>query len=246
MNKPRVKKRQIRPTEHTSTQDDRCVLLFVKYPTLGRVKTRLSVELGDVEAVSIYRNFIVDILSTLQRLERPFKIFFYPGSAREKLHEWLGTQYSYVPQRGQDLGERMKNAFSYAFRNNIRQAVIIGSDSPDLPADLVNRSFAAIDTHDAVIGPAGDGGYYLIGFSQTGFVPAAFEKISWSSNSVFEQTLSIMKQHRRKMYLLPEWYDVDTLEDLKSLLVRNKNTAFRQSKTYAYLTSEKIGSDLHV
>jgi rSAM/selenodomain-associated transferase 1 len=176
----------------------------------------------------------------------PFKIFFHPDSAKEKLYEWLGAQYSYLPQSGQDLGERIKNAFSYTFRNNIRQAVVIGSDSPDLPADLVNRSFAALDTHDAVIGPASDGGYYLIGFSQTSFLPKAFEKISWSSGSVFEQTLNILEQHQRKTYLLPEWYDVDTLEDLKAMVVRNKNTAFRQSKTYAYLTSEKIGSDLHV
>ena len=246
MNKPRVKKRQIRRTKHTSRQEDRCILLFVRYPTPGEVKTRLSDKLGDAEAVSIYRNFIVDILSTLQRLELPFKIFFHPDSAREKLYEWLGTRYSYVPQCGQDLGERMKNAFSYAFRNNIRQAVIIGSDSPDLPADLVNRSFAALETYDAVIGPAGDGGYYLIGFSQTGFEPEAFKNVGMGSGSVFEQTCKILKEHQRKAYLLPEWYDVDTLEDLKSLLVRNKNTAFRQSKTYAYLTSEKIGSDLHV
>jgi rSAM/selenodomain-associated transferase 1 len=222
------------------------VLLFVKYPTLGRVKTRLSDELGDAEAVSIYRNFIVDLLSTLQSLELPYKIFFHPDSAREKLHQWLGTQHSYVPQSGQDLGERMKNAFSYAFRNNIRQAVVIGSDSPDLPAELVTRSFAALETRDAVIGPARDGGYYLIGFSQIGFLPEAFWNINWSSDGVFEQTLNILKEHQKKTHLLPEWYDVDTLEDLKSLLVRNRNTAFRQSKTYAYLTSEKVGRLLHV
>ncbi|MHC4571108.1 MAG: TIGR04282 family arsenosugar biosynthesis glycosyltransferase [Planctomycetota bacterium] len=229
-----------------SGQDNNCILFFLKYPTIGQVKTRLSAELNSQIAISLYKNFILDILSTLQKLNLPFKIFFYPDVAQEKLTEWLGQQYSYLPQCGENLGERMKNAFLNTFNDNFSRIVIIGSDSPDLSADLLRQAFQVLESHDAVIGPASDGGYYLLGFSKKVFLPEAFDNISWSTDSVFEQTVNVLNQHRRKIYFLPQWYDVDTLDDLKSLLLRNKNTDFKQSKTYFYLTSNKLwsGSDV--
>jgi len=215
--------------------DNRCVLLFVKYPTRGQVKTRLTAELGTTAAVELYRNFILDILFTLRELRIPFKIFYYPGSAKEKLAEWLGEQYSYTPQSGENLGERMKNAFLQTFSDNFSRVVIIGSDIPDLPADFISQAFGALQSHDAVIGPSNDGGYYLIGFSQTHLLPEAFEGILWGRNSVFMQTVDILNEHFRSVYLLPEWYDVDTLADLNDLVARNKDTDFHRSKTFAYL-----------
>jgi len=228
-----------------SGQDNNCILFFLKYPTRGQVKTRLSAKLGSQTAIGLYKNFILDILSTLRKLNLPFKIFFYPGVAQEKLTEWLGQQYSYVPQCGKDLGERMKNAFLHTF-DNFSRIVIIGSDSPDLSQDFLRQAFRSLDTHDVVIGPASDGGYYLIGFSKKAFLPEAFDNISWSTDSVFEQTVNVLNQHRRKIYFLPQWYDVDTLDDLKSLLSRNRNTTFKKSKTYFYSTSNKLwsGSDV--
>lgn len=215
--------------------DNSCALLFVKYPARGQVKTRLAVELGRSAAVELYRNFVVDTLSTLQKLTIPFKIFYYPSSAKEKLTKWLGEQYSYTPQSGENLGERMKNAFLHTFTDNFSRVVIIGSDSPDLPEDFISQAFCALQKHDVVIGPSKDGGYYLIGFSQTHFLPEAFEGILWSYNSVFRQTVDILNQHFYSVYMLPQWYDVDTLADLNDLMVRNKDTDFNRSKTYACL-----------
>jgi rSAM/selenodomain-associated transferase 1 len=156
--------------------------------------------------------------------------------------EWLGERHCYRPQTGKNLGERLKNAFDNAFEEGFSKVVAIGSDSPDLPVHYLKESFEVLQAHDAVIGPANDGGYYLIGFSKEGFIPEAFDNISWSTDSVFEQTVSILKRHGRNVYLLPLWHDVDTIADLKSLLFRTRNTAFEKSKTYLYLTADELWS----
>ena len=194
-----------------------CVILFVKYPTPGRVKTRLAKQLGQKRAAEIYENFVVDILAVLEKLNVNLKIFFSPADTQQRFQSWLGKEYSYTAQAGGDLGQKMKNAFQCVFADGFSRAVIIGSDSPDLPADFLDSSFTALDSHDAVIGPAADGGYYLIGFSGESFLPEAFDRICWSTDSVFWQTIDTLKKHRRKVHLLPQWYDVDTFEDLKSL-----------------------------
>lgn len=223
-----------------------CVLVFVKYPADGRVKTRLAAELDSTVAVDLYRCFVLDTLLTLQELEMPFKICYSPDSPKEKLRKWLGEQYSYLPQFGDDLGERMNNAFLQAFKDNFSRVIIIGSDSPDLPTDFLEQAFCALESHDAVLGPTSDGGYYLIGFTKSAFLPRAFESISWSSNSVFRRTIDILKQHDRNVYLLPQWHDVDTLADIKPLLMRNKNTAFSKSRTFACLTKNSLGGHIDV
>ena len=197
-----------------------CVILFVKYPTPGRVKTRLAEQLGQKRAAEVYKNFVVDILATLANLNVNLKIFFEPADAQQRFQSWLGKEYSYIAQAGGDLGQKMKNAFQCVFADGFSRAVVIGSDSPDMPADFLDSSFTALDSHDAVIGPAADGGYYLIGFSGDSFLPEAFEQICWSTDRVFWQTINTLKKHRRKVHLLPQWYDVDTFEDLKSLQKR--------------------------
>jgi rSAM/selenodomain-associated transferase 1 len=224
----------------------RCVLLFVKPPIAGEVKTRLGTEIGEEQAAELYKCFVLDLLSQLKQLGVAFRICYSPVENSEQISQWLGAEHEFIPQQGLNLGERMENAFLDAFDNNFNQAVIIGSDSPDLPEDFLELSFSALETHDVVIGPASDGGYYLIGFTQAAFLPETFEAIRWSSDSVFEQTVNILKQHKRDMYLLPQWYDVDTLGDLKSLLERNKNTTFRQSRTFSYLVADKSWSKFNV
>lgn len=221
---------------------ENCVLFFVKYPAVGRVKTRLAKQLGRKTASDLYKNFVNDILAMLNNLNVSLKIFFAPPDTKKQIQQWLGEKYSYAPQIGQGLGQRMKNAFLQAFSEGFKSVIIIGSDSPDLPADFINRALSVLNTHDVVIGPSSDGGYYLIGFVRDAFLPEVFEEISWGSDSVFEQTINILKQHKQKLYLLPQWYDVDTSEDLKSLLLRNKNTAFTKSATISHLRGKKSGA----
>jgi rSAM/selenodomain-associated transferase 1 len=213
-----------------------CLLFFVKYPQKGQVKTRLSAELDEDITVELYRNFILDLLSMLKGLRIKFQICFSPADSQKKFEEWLGTQYFYVPQQGDDLGQRMKNAFIHAFDQGFQRAVIIGSDSPDLPGDLINEAFLYLETHDAVIGPSTDGGYYLIGFSKAAFLPEVFEGIGWSTDMVLRKTLTILEKAGLKFRQLPAWRDVDTLDDLKDLVQRSHNKSFSSSRTMLYIS----------
>ena len=219
---------------------ENCLLLFVKYPEKGQVKLRLSVDLDEELVQNLYRCFVQDTLATVNKITAQVFVCFLPVDAESKFREWLGTSHPFLPQEGTDLGERMKNCFSYAFSQGFRRAVLMGSDSPDLPVTFLHNAFAELRTHEIVIGPSSDGGYYLIGFQDTTFDPSAFEGISWSSPTVFWETLKKIKQKHSRISLLPAWSDVDTLADLKSLWKRNKNTAFKSSKTITFLRQNKI------
>jgi rSAM/selenodomain-associated transferase 1 len=218
--------------------DKNCIIFFVKYPEKGRVKTRLSAELNDTIAIELYRNFILDLLTMLEKLGTPFQICFSPVNSQERFMKWLGDDYSYVPQQGEDLGQRMKNALIQAFDQGFRRAVIIGSDSPDLHGNLIHEAFSFLRTHDAVIGPSLDGGYYLIGFNSGLFFPKAFDGIKWSTDTVFRDTISILEKARFRIHKLPEWRDVDTFADLQNLYLRNQDGKFFSSRTMFYVHNE--------
>ena len=219
--------------------DKRCILLFVKYPEKGMVKKRLSEEIGADASVALYKNFVLDLLASVKGLSIPLWICFYPEDHSEKFSLWLGAQYRFIPQKGKDLGERMKNAFSHAFYHGFRKVILIGSDIPDLPNDFIDSAFLSLATSDAVIGPSHDGGYYLIGFGSDLFVPEIFEGITWGSNTVLQETLEILRLKGKKVHSLPEWGDVDTLSDLRDLQKRNQNTFFSHSGTMAYISAHK-------
>ena len=219
---------------------DVLILFFIKYPEPGSVKTRLAESIGSEEAAQIYRNFILDHLTKLKMAQLPVRICFYPEEKLEILKGWLGHGYEYNPQTGADLGERMVAAFQEAFSDGQRRAILMGSDSPDLPQSFLEESLTVLNTHDAVIGPAMDGGYYLIGFRNETFLPEAFEGIDWDTESVFRKTLSLLKEHKRRVYVLPVWNDIDTMEDLRQLIKRSEDTGFSTSKTMSFIMEHKI------
>jgi len=219
---------------------DTCILFFVKYPTKGQVKHRLAVNLSEDIVLDLYRAFVKDTLTTIQKIETTLLICFTPGNSQKKFQKWLGETYTFVPQTGKDLGERMKNSFIYAFQHGFKQAVLIGSDSPDLPKTFLHNAFAELQHHDIVLGPSSDGGYYLIGFQDTTFEPLVFDGIHWSSPSVFQETIETIKRTNHSLSLLPMWSDVDTIDDLKNLMKRNKNTGFKSSDTISFLHQQKI------
>jgi hypothetical protein len=219
---------------------DTCILYFVKYPQKGEVKQRLAADIDEDIVVELYRNFVLDTLSTLKKLDVQLRICFSPLNAQKKFREWLGSSYRYVPQEGNDLGERMKNSFSHAFVEGFRRVILIGSDSPDLPGDFLRNAIVELQTHDIVLGPSSDGGYYLIGFRDHTFLPSVFDGISWSSSTVFQETKEKIKNAGRSLSLLPAWSDVDTISDLKNLVRRNHNTAFKSAHTISYLRRNKI------
>ena len=197
--------------------DDRCLLFFIKSPEKGKVKSRLASVIGDKPAANLYRDFITQMLSTLKRGDFPFYICFYPKNALKGLREWLGGQYQYIPQKGKDLGERMRNGFIGAFEIGFRRVVLIGSDIPDLPLEFVEEAFTSLKKKDAVIGPALDGGYYLIGFKDKTFSPQVFEGMAWGTETVFGETMNILKKLMQNVHTLPYRRDIDTIEDLRKL-----------------------------
>ena len=195
--------------------DNRCLLFFIKNPEKGKVKTRLASAMGDEMAVKLYRRFLLEMLSTLNRGTFLFYLCFYPENSLNDLKDWLGDHYLYTPQRGENLGERMKNGFVEAFSMNFKRVVLIGSDIPDLPIEFIEEAFHSLKEKDVVIGPSFDGGYYLVGFRDRSFSPQVFEEIPWSTDRVFEETMKVLKQEKLAVHTLPPWRDIDTIEDLK-------------------------------
>ncbi len=198
--------------------DDRCLLFFVKNPEKGKVKTRLASAIGDRIAVKLYKRFVLEMLATLNKGTFLFYICFHSGDDLSDLKNWLGGDYLYTRQIGENLGERMKYAFIEAFSANFKRVVLIGSDIPSLPLEFIDDAFQSLQDKDAVIGPSLDGGYYLIGFKDKKFSPEAFKGIPWSTERVFEETLKILKRQGLTVRTLQPRRDIDTIEDLKSLL----------------------------
>ena len=219
--------------------DDGRLLFFVRNPERGEVKKRLAATLGQNVARDLYRCFILDMLSALESTGFPITICYYPEDALDDLKRIVGEGYAFQPQYGEDLGERMKNGMVDSFAQGFDRAIVIGSDIPDLPGPFIQESFAALETYDSVLGPAFDGGYYLIGFKQESFLPKAFQGIEWGTDSVLTRTLDIFGANQRTVYLLPPLRDMDTVEDLKGLFEKDKNTP-HCPRTMSYLKDSQI------
>ena len=196
--------------------DDRCLLFFIKNPEKGNVKTRLASAMGDEKAVKLYKRFLLEMLSTLNKGTFLFYLCFYPEHSLKDLKRWLGDHYLYTPQYGENLGEKMKNGFVEAFAMSFKRVVLIGSDIPDLPLEFIEEAFTSLNEKDAVIGPSIDGGYYLIGFSDKSFSPQVFEGVPWGQETVFKKTMKLLEREGKTVHTLQPWRDIDTIKDLQN------------------------------
>jgi uncharacterized protein len=215
--------------------DKRSVILFVKLPEKGRVKSRLARQLGEDAALSLYENMVLDAVDMLKRGRFPFRICYTPPDARDRMAVWLGREHDYLPQTGDDLGDRMEGAFARVFSTAVEEALLVGSDIPGLTTGIIEEAFASLVRNDAVIGPADDGGYYLIGFRKNTFTPGIFHDMVWSTSTVFRMTMDRLHDASRKVHILSELTDVDTVEDLKTLLSQVKDPASEPSRTRTFL-----------
>lgn len=213
--------------------------MFLKTPEKGKVKSRLADAIGEELTLDIYKTFVIDIIGTLKIRMYPLRIYFYPPDSGEGIENWLGNGFVFMPQNGRDLGERMKNAFAQSFSEGFEKVLITGSDIPDLTNVVIDEAFASLENNDAVIGPSADGGYYLIGSKKGTFLPEIFHGISWGTDSVFHETMKIFQKTVSRVHILPEWRDVDTIDDLRSLFVRNVDTDFRNSGTMSWIIRNK-------
>jgi len=196
--------------------DRTSLLIFIKYPREGRVKTRLAASIGEKAATLLYRDFVEISLARFQKLKSfNFTIYFDPYEEEDAVRHWLGDRFLYRAQPEGHLGIRLQAGFNRELQNYPR-VIIIGSDSPDVPLEYIERGALQLQNREAVIGPAMDGGYYLIGLSRP--IPELFHDIPWSTNRVFQSTIDIVKSRSIDCAILPEWYDVDTESDFMRLL----------------------------
>lgn len=215
----------------------RCVILFVKYPEKGRLKTRLSAVLGDETTRNLYKCFVSDLIGTLEKKRYAFKIAFYPPGSYKKIISWLGPEHSYITQVGRDIGERMETAFKKTFLDGFNEVLVIGTDIPDITPSLIDKALKALKSNDAVIGPCYDGGYYLIGFTMKTFLPDIFKGIQWSTEGVFKDTMEVFMKKGYKVHVMPKLRDIDRIEDLIAFYKESKKTRCKYSKTLFYLSS---------
>jgi len=215
--------------------EDRCLIMFVRFPGHGQVKSRLAKDLGTGVATNLYRCFVEDLLERFSKESCKLCLAFHPAEKEHEMRKMLGGKFSYIPQMGDDLGERMKLAFLRCFSEGAHSVVLIGSDIPDLPVRIVAEAFLALDKYGSVIGPSLDGGYYLIGFRQDTLDEGVFARLPWGAETVFQETMKILQVPGAPVYVLPAWRDIDKYEDIAALIKNSKDTGFTDSKTMLYL-----------
>jgi len=183
------------------------VLVFQKNEALGKVKTRLAAGVGEEQALDIYRQLLDKTYLTLKDISVSITTYFSEFIPDNPIH----SAENKLVQVGQDLGERMKNAFAENFESGMEKVLLIGTDCPSLEGKHIIQAIEALDQSDLVLGPARDGGYYLIGMSRR--ADFLFEGITWSSEWVLSQTLALAAEQGLQTSLLPILEDIDTLED---------------------------------
>ncbi len=196
------------------------LIIFTRYPEAGTTKTRMIPQLGAGGAAELQRQMTEHIRSRVDKLCKLHQLAVevrYEGGSEEQMTEWLGPGCSYCHQGGGDIGHRMRRALQDAFRQGYETVVIIGSDIPDITTNIMQKAFKALNQNDLVLGPAADGGYYLIGVHRKTFRhwnPQLFNDIDWGTARVLPQTLGIAHKLGLRYNLLDTLRDVDRPEDL--------------------------------
>lgn len=185
------------------------LIIFTRNPELGKCKTRLAAEVGDKIALDVY-NFLLDHTRYITKKINAVKFLYYSDIV-PAYDRWNGSIYHKKQQKGKDLGEKMLNAFKDGFSEGFDKIVIIGSDIFDLGSDDIEMAFQKLDSNDFVLGPAQDGGYYLLGMTR--LKEELFYNKSWGTNSVLKDTMRDLENE--SIFLLAVRNDVDIYDDIK-------------------------------
>jgi len=206
----------------TGSLNQRGIIIFTRFPEPGLTKTRLIPALGPEGACRLHRELTEKIVAQVQQLKKSYPLMMeihFSGGSREQMAGWLGRDFEYVIQEEGDLGARMRLAFEKGFRQGWKRVVLIGSDLPDLTSAIIRASFDRLTSHDLVLGPARDGGYYLIGLNACR--PELFNyPMVWGSEEVLKNTLKTADRLGLKTALLVRLRDVDRPEDLTENIIR--------------------------
>jgi uncharacterized protein len=198
------------------------LLIFVKNPELGKVKTRLAAGIGDVKALEIYELLLKRTHEITANLPLVKYVFYSESKVEDDL--WSKGGFIKKRQKGDGLGERMHKAMYKVFKKQkADKVVIIGSDCYQLTEDIISEAFRQLDDHEVVIGPSTDGGYYLLGMKS--FFPELLENIPWSTSEVAEMTINKAEKLDLRVFQLPALTDVDEEKDLVTIEALSSDTA---------------------
>jgi len=186
------------------------LIVFIKNPETGKAKTRLAAEIGEQKALEVYRQLLNYTRYITKKVDVQRQVWY--SSYIQENDDWAKEGFEQRLQAGDNLGARMKEAFAKALLDDeCKRVILIGSDCAELTADILRKAFQDLKYHDAVLGPATDGGYYLVGMSK--FLPHIFEGKSWSTPTVFEETIRDLESADASCSILPELSDIDNKSD---------------------------------
>jgi uncharacterized protein len=186
------------------------IIVFVKNPRPGKVKTRLAATIGDDKALAVYLDMLKHTLNETRKVEADTYIYFSEETDISIGNNILPSRKAV--QSGKDLGEKMKNAFSEVLNSSGGKVIITGTDCPGINAEILQTAFNLLSGADIVIGPAADGGYYLLGMKA--LHPQLFQSVEWSSSSVFQTTINRCIENKLDYKLLDMLHDVDEEKNL--------------------------------
>ncbi|MBE9079207.1 TIGR04282 family arsenosugar biosynthesis glycosyltransferase [Romeria aff. gracilis LEGE 07310] len=212
------------------------LILLTRYPEAGKTKTRLIPHLGAEPAARLQQQMTEHIVAEIQQFQSCYAASLevhFAGSSRAQMATWLGNHLRYRPQPSGGLGTRLSQAFCQGFRDGMDRVVAIGADCPQITVHLLTQAFQRLRNHDLVLGPALDGGYYLIGLSKTcdAAHAALFQGIDWGTAQVFDQTVAIAHRQALTLATLAPLSDIDRPEDLA--IWQNRIKISSESKSQA-------------
>jgi rSAM/selenodomain-associated transferase 1 len=185
------------------------LIIFTRNPELGKVKTRLAKTIGDVNALQVYRDLLLHTMEQTENIACD-KFVFYDSAIVEG-DIWKESVFQKSIQSKGDLGQKMRNAFEQLFEKGYTRCIIVGSDLFELKSAIIETAFTELERNDVVLGPAEDGGYYLLGLKK--MIPSIFLNKDWGNSTVLRDTLKDLINH--KINFLETLNDIDTFEDLK-------------------------------
>lgn len=224
-----------------SQRNDNALIVFLKYPETRKVKTRLGKDIGDRRAMEFYRetaSFIADSFSG----QKHWKTFFFytPEERKKEIFEWLGDRDAFFfVQDGKSLGQRMSQAFAKCFSLGFRNVVIIGTDCVMITEEDVETAFSLLSggEFEAVLGPATDGGYYLLGLCRK--TDVVFQDMRWSSARVFKETEKRMKENGLRHAVMRELADIDEGKDINIKDIMKRDTELARRVTHILSEDQK-------
>lgn len=196
---------------NTRSESTEAVIIFVKNAELGKVKTRLATQIGHERALEIYQFLLQHTQCAISPLEADIRVYY--SEYLPEVDLWDLSVHTKHLQEGSTLGERLIHALKESFEHGYSKIVVIGSDCPQLSASHIEKAFKELEEVDIVLGPARDGGYYLIAMNR--LHEHLFLHKSWSSKHVFDQTLDDLIENKLSWFELPILSDIDTIEDLE-------------------------------